>query len=112
MEVAAPEVECEEMTQEAEFVEAPEVEVPSPDHFVYAYAFPKSEEFRKAQSEMRHLQYIRDMKLAVPVEKFEIAFEQAIKNFETRMEQRAQMRKKDPQRSQRVLVRKRPQIPA
>jgi hypothetical protein len=112
MEVAAPEVECDEMLQQAELVEVPDVDVEvETDHFAYAYAFPKREEFHKSQSEMRHLQYIRNMKLVVPIEKFEVAFEQAIKNVETRIEQRAQV-KKNLQRPMRVVARKRPQLPA
>jgi len=105
----AAEVECEDMPLEAELIEPSAIAVLNKDQFAYTTVQMK-DKFHKAQSEMKQLQYLRNMKLAVPAEKFEIAIENAVKNMETRMK-RAQAKKRD-HRSLRVLVRKKAQIPA
>jgi hypothetical protein len=69
------------------------------------------EELHKAQSEMRHLQFMRNLNLEVAAEKYEIAIENALENMEVRLQQFPQAKKQCP-KVPRIHVRKKVQHPA
>ncbi|HSE42438.1 MAG TPA: hypothetical protein VLH08_16855 [Acidobacteriota bacterium] len=111
----ANEVECDEMQMDEELVEPAIMAKLNKGHFIpasknFTVRVDLNKEMLNAQSEMKHLEILRDLKIAVPVENFEIAVERALKRVEAHA-QSMELRK-NPQKALRIAMRKKVQLPA
>ena len=113
----AEEPECNEMQPEKAVISPVAVAVMNKADFVQvAVDLPTinvevREGLHRAQSEMKQLEFMRDLKIAVPAEQFEIAFERAVQNMKARAHHVQQIRKNSP-KATRIHIRKKAQVPA
>jgi hypothetical protein len=105
----ATEVDCDEMQMDEEFISPAIIANLNKEHFIpasdLAVNLDLNKELVKVQTEMKHVQIFRDLKIAVPAENFEMAVERALKNAQLHAQKRHQ-------KAFRLAIRKKVQVPA